>query len=343
MTVQDESKWTYPNDDLHNRLMTAMKTVYPGFSNLMLLVSGPTGTGKSFVAASFPVLAGKTRYFGDSEDSMKFVDGGKDCVDYYAPRRYRFHMTREKMPDMATYLKMYQALCKFPDKLGVFGFDNIAVLQDTVYQYLINTSGNPAEIRGMWKAFNVAHLLPVDTKIRKWGTAQRPEPEFWTAAKAIPYAFLMACLRLNINFIGTTEESNVWTNYGSSDAKVVGKKAKLWDVWLRYTDGVITLQRDPNPDKATGLPQPPTGYINTHNPKMRIQGLNPKWVMDWPHFIAELEVAAKREAETIPPEATAPTEILVEGPTAEELAPLTPIAIPAAVELSDNGKSNGQI
>ena len=42
MTVQDESKWTYPNDDLHNRLMTAMKTVYPGFSNLMLLVSGPS-------------------------------------------------------------------------------------------------------------------------------------------------------------------------------------------------------------------------------------------------------------------------------------------------------------
>jgi len=82
---------------------------------------------------------------------------------------------------------------------------------------------------------------------------------------------------------------------------------------------------------------PPDGFINVHNPKMRLQGLNAKWTMDWPHFIGELEAAAKREAEEIPEDAKAPTTILVEEPEGDMLLPQVEV-----VKASDNGNCEPQ-
>jgi hypothetical protein len=329
----DKQDFTYPSNALHERMMTALKTVYPGFVSWRMIVSGPPGSGKSTVEASFPVPDGKNRYFADAEDSMAYLDGGKDCADWYAPRKQRFHMVRVRMPDLGDYAKMYSLIVKDAgQKLGVFGIDNIAIMQDTIVQYLIANAGTPAQIRETWKYFGVAHTLPVNSMIEKWGKAPKPGPEFWSAAKAIPQAFLLTCIKFGVHFIGATEEGNVWENYGSPGAKVVGKKAKIWDVWSRYTDGVIFLKRDVN--KAV----PPDGFINVHNPKMRLQGLNAKWTMDWPHFIGELEAAAKREAEEIPEDAKAPTTILVEEPEGDASLPrLEP------VHPSDNGKEEPQL
>ncbi len=58
--------------------------------------------------------------------------------------------------------------------------------------------------------------------------------------------------------------------------------------------------------------RPPRGQVLPAQPKMRIQGLNPTWTMDWPGFITELEAAAKRRNEKIPVEAQVKIEDITE-------------------------------
>jgi hypothetical protein len=41
--------------------------------------------------------------------------------------------------------------------------------------------------------------------------------------------------------------------------------------------------------------RPPMGYINPLQPKIRFQGFNPKWQMDWDGFIHELSLSMNRD------------------------------------------------
>jgi len=59
---------------------------------------------------------------------------------------------------------------------------------------------------------------------------------------------------------------------------------------------VISLKRNPNGH------EPPLGSLYPNQPKMRLQNMNPSWVMDWEGFAKELEESYKREGIEVPVE-----------------------------------------
>jgi hypothetical protein len=77
-------------------------------------------------------------------------------------------------------------------------------------------------------------------------------------------------------------------------------------VWFKYFDMVIMLKRDANSTK------PPFGEVNLLQPKMRLQGFNARWPMDWEGFISELKSSLVREDPNIPLEVQIKTENLYE-------------------------------
>ncbi len=81
-------------------------------------------------------------------------------------------------------------------------------------------------------------------------------------------------------------------------------------MWFKYFDMVMMLKRDINTTK------PPMAEVNPLQPKMRLQGFNPKFSMDWEGFITELGAAIKRDVPEIPKEAMVEEPVLfVEGST----------------------------
>src|SRR4051794_25045118 len=87
----------YDADALHQRLISAIGTTP------VILLSGPVGSGKSTILASAPVPNGKDRRIYDYEDSMPYLDAGKDGTDLYTPAHQRFRMVRKSFPDMTDF------------------------------------------------------------------------------------------------------------------------------------------------------------------------------------------------------------------------------------------------
>lgn len=255
-------------------------------------MTGGVGSGKSVAAASFPTPENKIRLVLDFEDSMAFIDAGEDGKDIYTPRKQRFAMRRLIYPTLHQIAEVQEMLGN--GDIGVLVLDNIAVFQDNIVQALQAYCNNPNSIRDLYKAYGAASSLPFDSQIKRW--SNQKDPGFWSAAKALPKALIMAAMKNGVHLIGTSEESNIWKNYGSPNAKVIGKRAKIWDVFFRYFDAVIMLQRDIN------TTNPPWGQLNPLQPKLRLQGFNPKWQMDWEGFNEELAASLVREEPEIPEE-----------------------------------------
>jgi hypothetical protein len=276
----------------YNELMNTIMGKYPNFRTWRIVFSGPTGSGKSVAAASFPTPEDKQRTVFDFEDSMAYIDATETGVDIYTPRKQRFRMKRYIYPTLHDIGEVYQKIKTGTSDISVCVFDNVAIFQDNIVSGLQANATNVAFVRELFKSFGAASALPFDSQIQKWG--YQKDPTFWNSAKAIPKAFIMEAMKQGVHLVATSEEANVWTDYGTSKAKVIGQKAKIWDVWMRYFDMVVFLDRDVNKT------DPPHGSVNPLQPKQRLQGLNPKWVMDWPGFIAELKVSMTREEPEIP-------------------------------------------
>ena len=294
----------YKANQLHERLMAAFQNRYPGFRAMRFIFSSEPGGGKSTILASVPVVTGRARVIMDNEDSMAYLDAGKEGVDVYTPNRLQFRMSRKVFPILEDYAVIYEAIKRSPVKAGAFCVDNIAIFQDLIVEYVAKNASAPANVRTMLKHFDADTNLPNDGLIKTW--VYNHDGNFWKACKEIPKAFLFLCMKNGIHFLGSTEEGNVWQNYGTKEAKITGKRAKIWDVWMRYTDSIISLVRDVNKR------EPPFGQLYPNQPKMRLQGLNPKFRMDWEGFAIELEAAAKRTEVDIPKEAQVVMPELVE-------------------------------
>ena len=130
---------------------------------------------------------------------------------------------------------------------------------------------------------------------------------------------LLSCRAANIHFVGASEMGNLWKDYGTRNQEKLGDKPKVLAVWMQYVDCSIKLERSA---EEINKAKPPKGAILPAQPKMRIQGLNPTWTMDWFGFVAELEAAAKRRDEQIPEDAQVKVvNVTEEG--ADETAPVT--------------------
>ncbi len=299
MTIQPAPTQHYDAAELDRRLRAALPA-----PALRLLFTGPVGSGKSTVLASVPVPAGKTRLVLDFEDSMAYLDAGPDGEDLYLPRRHVFRMERLVFPALSEVAEACERLLAADASIGALVIDNISLLQDQIADLL--QSGNVRQIRNVFARFGVDHFLPVDGMLARW--AQQRDPSFWAALKLIPKRLVLTCLKHRIHFVASTEEGNLWKNYGKTNAEVIGKKANALKTWMQFTDAVIYLERDPNTLSA------PLGKINPLQPKMRIQGMNPSWPMDWPGFVAELESASLRDQQPIPASAQVSRDVISEEP-----------------------------
>lgn len=276
----------------YQKLMDTIRSKYPNFQTWRIIMAGSVGSGKSVAAASFPTPEDKVRLVLDFEDSMAFIDAGEDGQDVYTPRKQRFAMRRLIYPTLHQIAEVQNNFSS--GDTGVLVLDNIAIFQDNIVQALQSYCNNPKSIRELYQAFGVDNSLPFDSQIKRW--ANQKDPGFWNAAKALPKALIMAAMKSGVHIIGTSEESNIWKNYGTPNARVIGKRAKIWDVFFRYFDAVIMLQRDVN------TTNPPWGNLNPLQPKLRLQGFNPKWQMDWAGFAGELAASLEREEPEIPRE-----------------------------------------
>jgi len=276
----------------YQKLMDTIQSRYPNFQTWRIVMAGSVGSGKSVAAASFPTPEDKIRQVLDFEDSMAFIDAGEDGQDVYTPRKQRYSMRRLIYPTLYQIAEILSSLDK--GEIGILVLDNIAVFQDNIVQALQAYCDNPKTIRDLYKSYGAEGALPFDSQIRRWATNK--DPGFWSVAKAIPKALVMTAMKNRVHLIGTTEESNVWQNYGSANAKVIGKKAKIWDIWFRYFDAVIMLKRDVNST------EPPWAELNPLQPKLRLQGFNPRWKMDWAAFTEELTASLDRDEPEIPEE-----------------------------------------
>lgn len=286
--------------ELYDQLQATMKHMYPSFSSFATIFNGEPGAGKSTLIAAVPHPKDTMRLVLDMEDSMGFLDGTPEGQDIYTPNRQTFQMRRIKFPDLPTVAKAYRAII-YPEedknqkyKYGSLGIDNIAVFQDVILRWLINNADSPALVKQMWEKFDLIKVLPVDSSIKKWANYQ--DPGIWNPIKSIGSALVLACRKKEIYFVATTESTNVWENYNQAGAKIVGRKAKIWDSWYRYTDMVMTLTRDVNSRNA------PMAELSRFQPKMRLQNMNPKFKMDWPNLIHEIEESEKRTDIEIPEE-----------------------------------------
>ena len=285
---------TYNSDQLNKELGAAFRSFYPSFRAIRMIVSASPGGGKSTLLASVPVANGYVRLVMDHEDSQAYLDAGEDGVDVYTPRRQQFRMQRVTYPTLANYADVYERIAK-GEQIGALCIDNIAVFQDELKAAVMRLATQPATLRAMFKRFGVETQLPVDKMIRNWASYQ--DGAFWAALKLIPRQIITICNKHNVHFIGATEEGNAWEGYGTKEAKITGKKAKIWDAWYRYTDVVLSLSREVNSTK------PPKAALYPGMPKNRLQGMNPTWTMDWAGFIAEINAAQKRTSADIPQEA----------------------------------------
>ena len=276
----------------YQKLMDTIQSRYPNFQTWRIIMAGSVGSGKSVAAASFPTPEDKIRLVLDFEDSMAFIDAGEDGQDVYTPRKQRYTMRRLIYPTLQQIAEVLSNLSD--DKVGVLVLDNIAIFQDNIVQTLQAYCDNPKAIRDLYKSYGAASVLPFDSQIKRWGNQK--DPGFWNVVKALPKALIMTAMKNKVHLIGTTEESNVWQNYGQANAKVIGKKAKILDIWLRYCDAVIMLKRDVNSTN------PPMAELNPLQPKLRLQGFNPKWKMDWAAFTEELTASLDRDEPEIPKE-----------------------------------------
>lgn len=293
----------YKADDLYSRMMAAFRAKYPQFETLRMIVSGEVGSGKSVVLAAFPVEGDKKRVVLDMEDSMAYLDAGPDGNDIYTRRRQSFRMNRKSFPEVTDLANFYQAIKKNPEEIGVLAIDNIAVLQETISSWALSSAADYNALKTVFSKMDAASALPNPGLVRAvW--SKGPDPSFWSAIQALPKALMLMCMKSGVHFIASTEEGNVWQNYGTQNAKVIGKKAKMWQVWFRYVDTVVSLQRDVNKT------DPPKGQLFPYQPKLRIQGLNPSWTMDWEGFITELENSIDRTEGDIPEEAQADVAVV---------------------------------
>jgi hypothetical protein len=110
---------------------------------------------------------------------------------------------------------------------------------------------------------------------------------YWRAIKDVLRTLILEVRKSRKHLICTTEQKNVWQNYGSRDpnnpARIIGQTAKVLDPWLRYTDGILQLSRALPPDKE-GKPRlsaAPFAQIDAFNPKNRLVGLPPRFEMSW--------------------------------------------------------------
>lgn len=288
----------YNANDLHERLVKAFTSRYPNWRSLRLVFSGATGQGKSVVMASVPVPESTQRLILDNEDSCAYLDAGEDGVDVYTPRRQQFKMKRVAFPTLENYANLYQLITQKPETIGSVGIDNGAILQDIIMNFLMENSSNPKVIRDMYKRFGAERILPFDGIIRRWAEGQT-SGNYWQVVKEPFKRLILECSKRKIHFIMTTEEANVWRNYGKPNAEIIGQRAKVWDVVERYTDAIIGLQRNVNST------EPPFGQLYAKQSKIRMQGMNPRFQMDWEGFIAEIEEAAERTNPDVPQEAQA--------------------------------------
>lgn len=247
-----------------------------------IVLAGSPGSGKTATMCSYyrPDVEGTTkRLVVDMESrAIRFQSQayGKETDD---PSRLLFVFNQfpgsDGELDYHEFIKLYNGINKGELDIDVLMLDNIVLFQGELLGWCQDKDVATEIAKSMGVAYKFNKLLN-----NGWKTA---DPTWWQLVKTIIKEFLLTLRRKGIDFVGTTEMKNLWSGYGTSSMKILGKSASLLDPWLQICDTVWNLTRK-LPDGT--LQDTPRISLDMFNPKNSIMGIPPKfeftgWAKIW--------------------------------------------------------------
>jgi hypothetical protein len=297
-----------------------------------LILSGASGHGKSVAAVSFrtPELPQPKRLAIGFELGLSHYRS-MDGLDHPEQLLFAFDyfpvQDDESIPECEDVIHLCQTVQS--SDYNVLIVDNVVLLQELICLTADQADGALALMKAF--ALEPAYRMVAST----FGKGIRDQT-YWRLVKDVLRKLILG-IRKGRHLIATTEEKNVWQNYGSRDRnsppKIIGKTAKLLLPFLQYTDGILSLSRTlpPGSDGKPKLTDVPWAQVDTFNPKNRLVGLPARFEMRWDLL---WECVDTRQI----PTKEAMAEVITEAPQVveEETGP----SIPAPEEsLADSGQA----
>jgi hypothetical protein len=222
---------------------------------------------------------------------------------------------------------LYRTLLDCP--YYVIVLDNIALLQEALCTAADTQEGASALMKGFdLEASYRPHLALFGRNVR--------DQVYWRLIKDVCRKLILAIRSSNKHLVGTTEEKNVWLNYGSRDRanppKISGQTAKILAPWLQYSDSVLTLSRTlpPGADGKPRLTDVPVAQVDTYSPKNRLVGVPARWDFSWPFLwkcVDERRVPSKEDLAQVITEAAQVVEEETQTQENSQPGPSAPVCV----------------
>jgi hypothetical protein len=247
----------------------------------------------------------------DVDDHSQFLYAYDDFADEYG------WMTKEN------FLKLYQDIRGGEFPYNIICIDNLAMLQGLLMSLIQDAKSAKEIARAVGLAYQENRLF-LDHRFKPTDAGG-----IYTLLKSIIKWFLMTCKRAKVDVISTTESKNVWVNYGSKNAKILGRTTKALDPWIQLADLCLLLNRTKGSREAgtAQLVGPPEATMDPFNPKHSLPGVPVSFTLDnWENF---WEKALSRTVPTAEDWATVQVDkaetpeyaaVAIEGPSTEDEA-----------------------
>jgi hypothetical protein len=296
-----------------------------------LILSGASGHGKSVAAVSFrtPELPQPRRLALGFELGLSHYRSS-DNIDHPEQLLYAFDhfplSQEESIPECDDVIKLCQMVQD--SDYDVLVIDNVVLLQELICLTADQGDGAMALMKAF--ALEPAYRMVAST----FGKGMRDQT-YWRLVKDVLRKMILG-IRKSKHLIATTEEKNVWQNYGSRDRnsppRIIGKTAKLLLPWLQFTDGILSLSRT-LPSGADGKPKltdVPMAQVDAFNPKNRVVGLPSRFAMQWDFLwdcVDRRQIPTKEAMAEVVTEApqVVEEEASVSTPAAEDSATAAPV------------------
>ena len=181
---------------------------------------------------------------------------------------------------LESFIDLYKQITSGEFKYNMLGIDNATMFQ----QYLLDFVQTQADARTLAKAFRGVYAqnrLFIETRFRATDAGG-----IYTLIKTVIGEFSRALRGAGIDVIITAQAHNVWENYGTKSAKILGQTAHLHAPWLQFADLVYMLSRSTtSADKKRTIQGAPRAAADPFAPKASIVGAPTSFTLStWKDF-----------------------------------------------------------
>jgi len=291
------------------------KVLMPVVGGKLIILTGQWGGGKTVTALSFTPWDWKPgkpvqRYYIDMElraadyKSIDEKDNAEILAFSYIDANGGGRFSGDKFAALMLLVHKKEYKKSAPDVIII---DDAAAFQDAMRLHW-NNKENAVKCANIYGLGHIAQLNQKAWKPNDPGTIAQ-------VFKRLFEEFLLDCRQQGITVILTSPLHNIWENYGSREyedgkpkMKILGKTAKVWDVWVKYADVIWNLDRlDPQTRNLRNLPHV---AMDPYFPKQSFLGIPeqfewPGWPTLWQwhrerKFVADLTKLTVQEPEYDP-------------------------------------------